>query len=384
MLGIERLYRLENREAATHFARAAALDSTSTQSTHDQALLWTTVAYLDLGRSAEADSVAELLTTRRERLSDLDRHTLDWVIALGHGDRAAERDAARRIHELTKGSDLSETMHGLAAERLNRPREGVCALAQVDEQGPMGEWPAYWRSFTSAHHMLGDHRRELETARRGRERFPNLFTLVNEVRALAALGRVGELSQRLEQSLAFPKDPAGTTPADVMERAALELRAHGHAEAASAAPDRAIRWYQERPAEERATEARRYGLARALYLAGRGEECETLFGQLAAEKPNDPNYLGYRGVLSAGRGDRREAERLSAALASLRQPDLRGQHTLWRARIASILGQRAQAVALLGEALHQGQQYGAFVHTIPQFAPLRDYPPFQELLRPKG
>ena len=384
MLGIERLYRLENREATTHFARAAALDSTSGHSTHDQALLWAAVAYLDLGRTADADSAAAVLTARRDRLSDLDRHTLDWVVAMRRGDGTAELDAARRVHELTPGSDLSETMHGRAAERANRPREAVRALAAVDEQGPMGEWPAYWRSLTSAHHMVGDHRRELAVAARARERRPHLFTLVSEVRALAALGRVGQVRDRLEESLALPNDPAGTTPADVMERAALELRAHGHLTAAGAALDAAIRWYRARPADERAGEARRYGLARALYLASRTEECETLFGQLAAEKPDDPNYLGYRGVLAAGRGERQEAERVSAALASLQRPDLRGQHTLWRARIAALLGQKEHAVALLREAMHQGQQYGAFVHTIPQFEPLRGYAPFRELLRPKG
>jgi predicted Zn-dependent protease len=126
------------------------------------------------------------------------------------------------------------------------------------------------------------------------------------------------------------------------------------------------------------------GLARALALAGRGEEARAVVERLAGEKPDDPNYLGHLGVLAAGRGDRAGAQRVSAQLDALTQPYLRGRHTLWRARIAAALGERERAVALLRDALQQGQGYNALFHTVVDFEPLRDYAPFRELLRPKG
>jgi Flp pilus assembly protein TadD len=126
------------------------------------------------------------------------------------------------------------------------------------------------------------------------------------------------------------------------------------------------------------------GLARALALAGRGEEARAVVERLAGEKPDDPNYLGHLGVPAAGRGDRAGAQRVSAQLDALTQPYLRGRHTLWRVRIAAALGERERAVALLRDALQQGQGYNALFHTVVDFEPLRDYAPFRELLRPKG
>ncbi len=73
----------------------------------------------------------------------------------------------------------------------------------------------------------------MEVARRGRERFPSTATVLNEVRGLAAMGEVAEVDRALDECLAVPPHP-WVTPADVMETAALELRAHGRAEAAAA------------------------------------------------------------------------------------------------------------------------------------------------------
>ena len=383
MLGLEHFYRLTYPDAIAHFSRAAALDSTSSRSTHNQALLWTAAAFLNQDRRAESDSVARLLAAHPERLSTFDRHGVAWVLAAIHGDNPGYLEGARRMHELAPGSDLSELLHGIGALRLNRPREALDAFAGIDEQGPLGEWAGYWQNLSGAYHMLGDHRRELAAAQRGRQRFPNLSTLHYEVRALAALGEVDDVAERIEESLTLPAH-AETTPGDVMERAALELRAHGHAAAAADAANRAIDWYRGRPPEEQATSSSRYALARALYLVARWSDARTAFERLASERPDDVNYLTYVGALAARRGDRAEAMRISTRLDSLRQPYLRGRHTLGRARIAAVSGERERAVALLREAFQQGQQHNPAVHTIGDLESLRDYPPFQELLRPRG
>jgi hypothetical protein len=98
---------------------------------------------------------------------------------------------------------------------------------------------------------------------------------------------------------------------------------------------------------------------------------------------DDVNRLGFAGALAARRGDAAAAREADGALAALRRPYLAGRHTYWRARIAALLGERERAVALLREALREGQMYPA-LHGNADLVPLRDVPAFRELMRPKG
>ena len=74
------------------------------------------------------------------------------------------------------------------------------------------------------------------------------------------------------------------------------------------------------------------------------------------------------------RGDKEEALRISKELKDIERPYLFGEHTYWRACIA----------LLLRESFAQGKEYGVFLHRDMDLEPLRNYKPFQELLRPKG
>jgi len=82
--------------------------------------------------------------------------------------------------------------------------------------------------------------------------------------------------------------------------------------------------------------------------------------------------------------DQQRALSLSSRLELLQQPYLNGYHIYCRARIAAILGEQQQAVELLREAIAQGRVYGLGFHTNIDLEGLRDYPPFIELMRPKG
>ncbi len=55
-----------------------------------------------------------------------------------------------------------------------------------------------------------------------------------------------------------------------------------------------------------------------------------------------------------------------------------------RARIAAVLEDRDDAMDLLRRAIDQGVYDAYGLHRDIDFESLRDYPPFQELLRPKG
>jgi len=124
--------------------------------------------------------------------------------------------------------------------------------------------------------------------------------------------------------------------------------------------------------------------ADVLYDAGRWDEAKGIFESLAAEHPENIGYQRFLGTLAARRGDRDEALRVSEELGKIDRPFLFGEHLYCQACIAALLGEKERAVALLRESFGQGASYGVDLHRDIDLEPLWDYPPFKELLRPKG
>jgi tetratricopeptide (TPR) repeat protein len=156
---------------------------------------------------------------------------------------------------------------------------------------------------------------------------------------------------------------------------------------------RAVEWYRSRVGEEARQEGTRSGLGDALYQAERWEEAKAVFAALAAEHPNNINYKGRLGTLAARLGDRAKALRIAEELRRLDRPYLYGNHTFRSARIIALLGDKERAFALLREAVAQASgsteepdSYGyefIYPHSM-DLEPLRGYPPFEELIKPKG
>jgi tetratricopeptide (TPR) repeat protein len=169
-----------------------------------------------------------------------------------------------------------------------------------------------------------------------------------------------------------------------MMEAASELNVHGHKDTEREVIARAVAWAESRPEAERKTEAGQKFFAQALYAAGRRDEAGGIFGSLAAGYPENIDYQGSLGTLAARRGDREGAMKISNELASIDRRFLSGRHTYWRACIASLLGEKERAVALLRESFSQGRFYRVGLHRDINLEPLWDFPPFKELLRPKG
>jgi tetratricopeptide (TPR) repeat protein len=369
------LFGVDRDRAIEQFDRAWALDST-----FYPARLFSIFTNVQSGNLSRADSMIRDLAPHRDALSPFERAFLERSQAELAGDRETALRAARKMTELVPGSQFI-IGHAAQAVFANRPQEAADVLRRLDPA--LGLVPEHAREdfLTRARHMLGDHRREWTGARQARLRVPELRTLWWEMRALAALGRADAVERLLEESLSLPP-VLGWTPGDVLRNTAAELHAHGHADAAARALDRALAWYASRPAEEQPRHRR--ALAHTLYEAERWAEAHALFEELAAEQPEDIHSLGHLGTLAARRGERAEAERISVALAATTQPYLRGAHTLWRARIAAQLGEPDQALLLLREAFTQGQPYGTWLHVDRDLAPLRDHASYRELVRPKG
>jgi tetratricopeptide (TPR) repeat protein len=142
----------------------------------------------------------------------------------------------------------------------------------------------------------------------------------------------------------------------------------------------------------------------ALEWTGQLEEAERLAKSLLGElRAWGPELLGSLGKIAARQGQREEALAYSRQLAdsaahylnvremvpSIIVPSgVRARYLYYQATIAARLGDREEAVRLLKEAR---SAYGDFVpgffpwmHIDPDLASLRGYPPFEELLKPKG
>ncbi|MFB3111583.1 MAG: hypothetical protein ACE10G_06085 [Gemmatimonadales bacterium] len=110
----------------------------------------------------------------------------------------------------------------------------------------------------------------------------------------------------------------------------------------------------------------------------------SMLREFAEQSPAAYGNLGVLGVIAARLGEIEEARRIDDRLAAIDRPYVFGGPMLWRARIAASLGERERAVNLLRDAFGRGTNYGIWLHRDPELASLRDHPPFQELLRPKG
>ena len=375
-------YQRDWAEAARHFERAAVADPTFHRAAIWAALSYLLVAYMtdDWPIMLKAESLIATLEESREELSPYERCYLDFVIAAGiRPSTPGHYEAVRCMVREAPGSDNAKRELALALGRVNRPAEEIQVLKQLDpDRGLMKRSGAeYWMNLSYAYHILGDHERELEAARRGRQRFPGSARMLqHEAIALAALDRLEEVAEVVEAMRALPApDSLGARLLAV----AAELRVHGHRDEAQEVVDQAIAWLRRRP-------ERRAELGWALYQAERWDAAHQQFEQLSEEDPEATGYLAALGLLAARRGDRAEAERISEQLRTSGNRMQKEVHIKSRARIAAVLGERAEAMTLLREEFDMAPNWDGYmlVHSDIDFESLHDYPPFQEFMRPKG
>jgi len=345
--GLRALREERGDDAAAHFHAAARADT-------GFALAWLMAAGIDAeeGRIAAADSVVRRLAPRRATLAPADRLLMQWLERSVARDRPGALAAMEELTEVAPELEMGHFQAALEAVRCNRPADALRHLETIDpERGFSRGWASYWATRADALHMLGRHAEELAHLRRGMALHPELAVLRDyELRALAALGRTDEVASRIDAYAVIPAR-GGWEPATAMRHAAIELRAHGHPDAARAAFARAV-------AIARANPGAQATLAEVLYAARMDADAARLISRLAAKGCR--GCTGALGVLSARAGDRAAALRADAELAA--RPRTPGP-LLWRARIAAALGDQANAAALVREAVARGYAYDALTHT---------------------
>ena len=329
-----------------------------------------------------ADSVLRIVEASQDRLPPYDRLRFELAQATVRGDHRRAYRAAREAAALFPGGTADYASGHIAVE-INRPREALELFGTLEQRlRVVGRFGVFWDMLAQAHHLLGNHRRELEEARRGRSRLPDqIHPLWAEIRALAALGRLSEMDPLLDESQQLGWT-AESNPGLILVRSAEELQAHGY-------PDEALRvlahyptWFDSLDPHQKARPDMRILLGRAHYLAGRLDEARPLFAELRTEDPANPVPIRYLGTIAARTGDARAARTYSRELDALTGLHLLGHHTLGRAAIASRLGEQEAAVALLRRAVTEGVRFGTALHSDPDLLVLADYAPFQEFMRP--
>lgn len=378
--GIDHFLRRDFEKAAPLLLRAGKLDPG-----FQQATLRSLEAYLNLQRWEMVDSLLAALEEARSRLTREDRLLLDVIRGHLDHDRELSMDRRARLAEMFPNSYFA---YGAAWQGLayNRPQRALRFLGAMDpSRGPMARWPPYWIVYADAYHLRGEYGSELEVAQRAQREFSRASDLIHlELQPLAALGRFEELREALARAEAI----SDRTPARLRERAASELRAHGHTDTAAVYLGEALAWYGTGTAEER--RRRRGEIARTLYQAGRIDSARVLYEEMLSGMPEPTDgpsrsrvvrLRGRLGTILARQGHVREARQIDGWLASVDWPYMLGAPTVWRSRIAAVLGEDDRAVALLREGL-QRANFGIWVHSDPDLVRLREHPGFREILYP--
>jgi len=364
---------LHNQQASLpHFHRAHELDSN-----YAAPLVYVGTVHLNAHRYAVADSFFSIARLMLDRMTPVERAQLDYLTAQLQEDAELAYRMSLGVKE-TEPYASGPYLACLSAYHTNRLYEALEHCNDIDMSLPGNrQWGGSWGVPTAAHHMLGDYEAEYDFVREGLAEQPDRRSFRNiEVRALIGLGRIDEALDRID-ALSNLRSPGHL--GYYLRQAAAEFRAHGHLDAAERMFERTIDWYRGIPPEE--LDRWRRSFAIALRDAGRWEEAAVEYRTLVERAPDDPNLLGPLGVIAAARGDLERAAEINGQLAGMDRPYLFGRNTLWRARIAAMLGERDEAVRLLRQAFSEREWYGIWLHRDIYLESLHGYEPYEQLLR---
>jgi tetratricopeptide (TPR) repeat protein len=376
-------------DAIAHLRRALEIDPEFHVARYY--LIW---SYLETGDRARAEEEISVADGLLNRMTPFDQATIRSVRAWYNEDREGAANALRHMLELAPHSFDARFDLGEVTIELNRPGEAAELLEPiVSSSAPTrfsNAWWALWK-MTEALHMLGDYEREFEYAELGLERFPDVGNLhYAKARALAAMGHAVEAKEVVDACLPVRLREGGLWGYNlgrVMTETAAELRAHGHRRASDDMAARAVAWL-DKEASESDTEERDsddfWLQFWALSFAGRWVEAREPLEELEKRGSNPVAVAGALGVIAARTGNHEEARQIFDELPDPGRRLTASNRSYWRAAIAANLGEKDRAVDLLAEAFSQGMSYSNVWHSDLTLEPLWDYPPFQELIEPKG
>lgn len=208
--------------------------------------------------------------------------------------------------------------------------------------------------------------------------------------AFAGLGMVDSIRRRLAEWEASPEPSRGPAAGTRAYIAGFELMAHGHEREGREVLASTVPLYY----RLRAAEGYHVALPEVLMETGRLAEAHDVARAdlpKATSGEDSATFLSLLGAVAARQGKTEEARRYLEELVRYRlrlaarrqRPDLQGQVTYRLAVLAGWMGDREAAVRFLEEARALGRTQHWFVHRQPAFAAMRDYPPYQQFLKPR-
>ncbi len=362
------------------------------KSKHDLARL-----FLFTGRFDESQQLfRELLGPDRSKLSESEILAITYDEALLAGDPDRAIAAARAQMELRPLSDgITQVISCLWAQ--NRPRAAFTELqdwsrrynAQLPEASRGGVETGLLATEGLMHLQEGEPAKTLETLQRGAGR-PFIYAHLLRFEALSALGREAD-------QLNLVGEAALQSPATRVEPLMLQWQGYSLA-LHHGRPDEAKRWLAAAlkswdDLSDPQRESDQY-ITLSLWLhleSGRLPEALKVAETLAARYPDLANAIGARAIVLTALGRTEEAAPLVRRLEQWDMRNARGLPAYWRARLAVRGGDKARAVELLRQAVAGGLWFGGFNsptfdygRSEPEFAILRGYAPYEQLLKPKG
>ncbi len=355
----------------------------------------------DLGQFDEAQKLfRELLREDRSRLAEGEVLGITYDEALLAGDPDRALSAARALVELRPVSEaITQVIACLWAQ--NRPRAARDALVAWWEKHK-GEIPAASRMSSEAgvyateaflQLQEGSPEKTLATLDRLQTTLDGQpFASLHWMRfaALGALGREDE-QLKLITEVAALSGSARLEPVSLQWMGYTRALHLGRSEAAQRWLAAALRsWTELTPGGQTSENLD----ALAIWLneaVGRPEQSLAAIERLEKRYPGMVNTVGARALVLRSLGRPDEAAVEERKLETWERRNARGLPEYWRARIAARAGDKERAVALLRQAVAGGLWFGGFNSPTfdfgrnePEFAPLRGYAPYEELLRPKG
>lgn len=347
------------------------------------------------------DSLARSLEAGSRSLSQVDRLSLQIADARCRGRNEEMLRLTLERADLEPGNAGDQMSAAAAASWANRPKRVIELLERINPAVDLA-WNTdtthftYWSSLAAAYHLLGRYRDELAAADHVSSTVP-LSRIWVQGAALAALSRPTAALALLDSAFTLPVETVSdiglapftdgrpqytVTPAWVANWISRELATHGDTVASRQAAARAVAWYRGRPPAERSTYEERLVAAWSLEMLGDFAEAEAFARQLVAEDSTNVDFKGELAGLAAERGDTVLADSLDRWLSA--QPVARVTWTasVYRARVAALLGRREAAITRLREAMDEGAWPGWF-HQEPALAALRERADFKAVMGPR-
>ncbi len=343
------------------------------------ALIYASYAAFNDGEIPRTDSLLSLVMTRRSSLSSYHIALAEGVQAYAGGDRVLAVERLRRANALAPGSRAAYSL-AYALLQFNRPHEALAVLGSLDpDHGAMKGWPQFWTQRAAAAHVVSRHEDERRFAREMRQRYPaQRAAWVMEARALAATGSHAAIDSLLLEAESLAPDvywSQGAMRAVVAE----EYLTHGTGDHRTAARG-AIRWLEDRLEADPRQRDHREWLSIARFVADDTAGSEALLDSIDVAFPNRLWTIGNLARFAAMRGDATRADSLLAAAPNTSV----GEHVLFRARVAALLGRRENALTLLSDALRAGvlNWHWRRDEVLRDFGPYAADPQFKRIIAP--